>query len=176
MQTTLIILKPDCIEQNLAGKVLDRFAQKGLKIVGIKMIRLSDDLLDEHYEHHKDKPFFPELKQFMQRTPVIIVALRGENAVDTVRELAGATNPAEAAADTIRKNHGTDVQENVLHASDSVENAEAELKRFFREDEDAEELKKELKRIKSDCENYKKAVKMLKGKLKAKKITADEIK
>jgi nucleoside-diphosphate kinase len=135
MQTTLVILKPDCIEQNLAGKILDRFAEKGLKITGIKMIQLSDDLLEEHYEHHKDKPFFPGLKQFMQRTPVIVVALQGESAIDTVRELAGTTNPTEAAEGTIRKHHGTDVQENVLHASDSVENAEAELKRFFAEGE-----------------------------------------
>jgi len=135
MQTTLVILKPDCIEQNLAGKILDCFAEKGLGIAGIKMIQLSDDLLEEHYEHHKDKPFFPGLKQFMQRTPVIIVALQGENAVDTVRELAGATNPTEAAEGTIRKNHGTDVQENVLHASDSIESAESELKRFFTEGE-----------------------------------------
>lgn len=135
MQTTLVILKPDCIEQNLASKVLDRFADKGLKIVGIKMIRLSDDLLEEHYEHHKTKPFFPGLKEFMQRAPVIVIAVQGENAVETVRELAGATNPAEAAEDTIRKNHGTDVQENVLHASDSIENAEIELKRFFKAEE-----------------------------------------
>jgi nucleoside-diphosphate kinase len=135
MQTTLVILKPDCIEQNLAGKVLARCAEKELKIVGIKMARLSDELLEEHYEHHKDKPFFPGLKEFMQRTPVIIVALQGETAVDTVRDLAGVTNPEEAAEGTLRKDFGTDVQENVLHASDSPETAEAELKRFFSEGE-----------------------------------------
>ena len=135
MQTTLIILKPDCIEKNLVGKVLDRFAEAGLKIVGLKMSQLSDELLDEHYAHHSDKPFFGDLKTFMQRTPVVIAALTGENAVEQVREIAGATNPEEAADGTIRKEHGTDVQENVLHASDAPETAEAELKRFFTAEE-----------------------------------------
>lgn len=135
MQTTLVILKPDCIEQNLAGKVLDRFAEKELKIVGLKMLRLSDELLDEHYAHHSDKPFFADLKSFMQRAPVIVVALTGENAIDLVREIAGATNPEEAEAGTIRKDHGTNVQENILHASDAPETAELELKRFFADGE-----------------------------------------
>ncbi len=135
MQTTLVILKPDCIEKNLVGKVLDRFASENLKVVGLKMTRLSDEILDEHYAHHADKPFFADLKKFMQRTPVVIVALSNENAVELVRKIAGVTNPAEADAESLRAQFGTDVQENLLHASDAVETAEIELKRFFAESE-----------------------------------------
>ena len=131
MQTTLVILKPDCVEKNLVGKVLDRFASENLKIVGLKMNRLSGEILDEHYAHHADKPFFVDLKKFMQRSPVVIVALTGKNAVELVRKIAGATNPAEAEPETLRAQFGTDVQENLLHASDAPETAEAELKRFF---------------------------------------------
>lgn len=135
MQTTLVILKPDCVEQKLAGEVLDRLQKSGLTISGIKMTQLTDEMLDDHYEHHKDKDFFPGLKGFMQRTPVIIAALTGENAIEVVRELAGATDPREASSGTIRSDHGSDVQENILHASDSPENAAIELKRFFQEEE-----------------------------------------
>jgi nucleoside-diphosphate kinase len=135
METTLVILKPDCIEKNIEGEVLAMLQKDGLKISGIKMMKLSDELLENHYSHHKDKPFFPSLKEFMQRTPVIVVALSGESAIEKVRKLAGATNPAEAEAGSIRKKHGTDVQENILHASDSPETAEVELKRFFEEEE-----------------------------------------
>ncbi|MCF7846373.1 MAG: nucleoside-diphosphate kinase [Candidatus Peribacteraceae bacterium] len=135
MQTSLVILKPDCIEKNLIGKVLDRFSEAGLKIVGLKMTRLSDEVLDEHYAHHSDKPFFADLKKFMQRTPVVIAAISGENAVEDIRKIAGATNPTEAEAETLRAKYGTDVQENVLHASDAPETAEAELKRFFTDEE-----------------------------------------
>ena len=135
MQTTLVILKPDCIEKNLVGKVLDRFASENLKIAGLKMTRLADEILDEHYAHHADKPFFADLKKFMQRSPVVIAALSGENAVELVRKIAGATNPAEAEPETLRAQFGTDVQENLLHASDAPKTAEAELKRFFADGE-----------------------------------------
>jgi len=135
MQTTLVVLKPDCIEQNLVGKILNRFAEENLKIVGLKMLRLSDELLDEHYAHHCDKPFFADLKKFMQRTSVVVAALAGENAVELVRKITGATNPTEAEFGTLRAQFGTNIQENILHASDSPETAEIELKRFFKNEE-----------------------------------------
>jgi nucleoside-diphosphate kinase len=92
---------------------------------------VSDDMLNEHYSHLTDKPFFPEIVEFMQSLPVIVMTLQGENAVTRVRDLVGVTDPSEADPDTIRNQFGTDVMKNVVHASDSVENAEAEIERFF---------------------------------------------
>lgn len=130
-QTTLILLKPDCIEKGHCGDVLKRFEGEGFKIRGIKMFRADDDLLKEHYAHIADKPFFPALAEFMQQSPVIAAALEGDNAVDRVRDLLGPTDSTKAAPGTIRGDYGVDVQINVVHASDSPENAEIELKRFF---------------------------------------------
>ena len=92
---------------------------------------LSDDMLNDHYSHLTDKPFFPEIVEFMQSLPVIVMTLQGENAVTRVRDLVGVTDPSEADDGTIRKQFGTDVMKNVVHASDSVENAESEIERFF---------------------------------------------
>lgn len=134
-ETTLILLKPDTVEKNLSGKVLARFLDQGLTIRGIKMMTLSNEILAEHYSHVADKPFFPSIVEFMQKTPVIAVALEGENAIGGVRDLLGPTNSAEAPAGTLRGDFGTDMMVNVCHASDSTETAAAELKRFFGEGE-----------------------------------------
>ena len=134
-ETTLILLKPDAIEKNLSGKVLARFLDEGLTIRGIKMMTLSTEILTEHYSHVADKPFFPSIVEFMQKTPVVAVALEGENAIGRVRDLLGPTNSAEAPAGTLRGDFGTDMMVNVCHASDSTESAAAELKRFFNEGE-----------------------------------------
>ncbi|MFC5049927.1 nucleoside-diphosphate kinase [Rubritalea spongiae] len=134
-ETTLILFKPDTVEKNLSGKVLERFLAEGLVIRGIKMMTLSDELLAEHYAHVADKPFFPEIVAFMQKTPVIALALEGDNAISRVRDLLGPTNSAEAPAGTLRGDLGEDMMVNVCHASDSQETAEAELKRFFNEGE-----------------------------------------
>ena len=134
-ETTLILLKPDTIEKNLSGTVLERFLKQGLVIRGIKMMTLSDAILAEHYSHVADKPFFPEIVAFMQKTPVIAVALEGDDAIGRVRDLLGPTNSEEAPAGTLRGDLGENMMVNVCHASDSTESAAAEIKRFFNQDE-----------------------------------------
>ena len=135
LETSLILFKPDAISKKIVGQVLARFEGAGLKIRGIKMLRLEDSLLREHYSHIADKPFFPEVGKFMQSSPVIALALEGENAVTRVRDLLGPTDSKKAPKGTIRGDLGVDVMVNVCHASDSPETAAAELKRFFKEGE-----------------------------------------
>ena len=135
MERTFILIKPDAIQRNLFGEVVRRFELKGLKIVGLKMIRLSDALLDEHYAHHKDKPFFSDLKQFMMSAPVVAMVLEGENCVKAVRIIVGPTVGHDAPSGSIRGDLSMGVATNIVHASDSPESAEAEVRRFFRPDE-----------------------------------------
>jgi len=134
-ETTLILFKPDAVTKNLVGQVLSRFESGGLKVRGLKMLRFDDPLLEEHYAHIASKPFFPEVRKFMQKTPVVALALEETNAVSKVRELLGPTDSKKAAKGTIRGDFGEDVMVNVCHASDSTEAAEAELRRFFRTEE-----------------------------------------
>ncbi len=131
LETTLILFKPDALEKRVVGQVTARFEAAGLCLRGVKMFRASDAVLAEHYAHIATKPFYPEVQQFMQRTPVIAVALEGESAVARVRDLLGPTDSKKAAKGTIRGDFGVDVMVNVCHASDSAEAAAAELKRFF---------------------------------------------
>jgi len=135
METTFIICKPDCLEKKHVGAVLDRFEKAGFEIAGCKMAQLSTAILREHYAHVADRPFYPALEAFMKSRPVIMVALRGENVVARVRELLGPTDSKKAAKGTIRGDFGADTTVNVVHASDSVENAKLELARFFKPDE-----------------------------------------
>ena len=135
MEQTLVILKPDCMQRGLAGKVIARFEEGGLAIVGMRMARLDDRILGEHYAHLADKPFFPELKKFMKSSPVVLMVLRGENAVEAVRKMCGPTDSKKAPKGTIRGDFGTDVQRNIVHASDSNETAEKEVARFFGKEE-----------------------------------------
>ncbi len=135
MERTLVLIKPDAIQRGLAGRVLTRFEEKGLKIAGVKFMQLSDELLNEHYSHLLDKPFFGGTKRFMQSTPVIAVCLEGLDAVNTVRALCGITKAREAAPGTIRGDLAMSVQANLVHASDSLETAEKEVARFFRDSE-----------------------------------------
>ncbi len=121
--------------QKHAGVVLSRFENAGFSIVGAKMIQLSLRVLREHYAHVAAKPFYPEIEQFMSSSPVIVVALQGENIVSKVRDLLGPTDSKKAAKGTIRGDFGTDMMKNVVHASDSDENAKIELSRFFKLDE-----------------------------------------
>lgn len=131
MQTTLIILKPDCMEKALAGVVVDRFLKAGFALVGCKMQRLAPATLREHYAHVASKPFYPEIEAFMSSSPVLILALRGDDVIAKVRDLLGPTDSKKAPKGTIRGDFGTDVMRNMVHASDSPEAAQAELKRFF---------------------------------------------
>lgn len=139
LETTLILFKPDAVAKNLTGQVIARFQAEGFLIRGIKMLALSDEVLAEHYSHIADKPFFPSVRGFMQETPVIALALEGENVISRVRDLLGPTDSTQAPAGTIRGDFGFKDSEskmrNVCHASDSPEAAAAELKRFFKADE-----------------------------------------
>ena len=132
MTNTLIILKPDCMAKKLAGSVVDRFEKAGFEIIGAKMIRLTPEILREHYAHVASKPFYPEIEQFMSSLPVIVLALRGQDAVARVRDLLGPTDSRKAPKGSIRGDFGTDMMTNVVHASDSDDNARIELARFFR--------------------------------------------
>jgi len=135
MQKTFVIFKPDCMQKNLVGTVLARFETAGFKVVGCKMTRLTPAILREHYAHVADKPFYPSIETFMSSTPVIIAALQGDNVVAKVRELLGPTDSRKAVKGTIRGDFGTDMQTNMVHASDSDENAKIELARFFKPEE-----------------------------------------
>lgn len=139
LETTLILFKPDAMQKNLAGTVLARFQDAGFVIRGIKMMKLSDEILAEHYSHIADKPFFPSVRGFMQEAPVIALALQGEDVITKVRDLLGPTDSIVAAPGTIRGDFGfkdADAKmRNVCHASDSPEAAAAEIKRFFKDGE-----------------------------------------
>lgn len=132
MEQTFIILKPSTIQRSLAGDVITRFQRKGLFITGIKMMQLDEAILREHYAHLVDRPFFPSLVRSMTVTPVIVMVLKGKDAVSVVRAMVGATNCRNAAPGTIRGDFGMSGQENIVHASDSPENAEIEIRRFFK--------------------------------------------
>lgn len=135
LEKSLVILKPDCIQRNLVGEIISRFEKKGLKIVGIKMMQVSDVLLEEHYLHIKDKPFFPGIREFMKSSPVIVMALEGYGVIDSLRIIVGPTKGYTADGGTIRGDYSMSTQSNLVHASDSAEAAEVEVKRFFKEDE-----------------------------------------
>jgi nucleoside-diphosphate kinase len=135
MQTTLILLKPDCVAGRKVGEVIKRFEEAGFHIRGCKMFAATETLLREHYAHIADKPFFPEVETFMHSTPLVALAIAGDNAVEKVRTLLGPTDSKKADKGTIRGDFGVDVMVNVTHASDSPENAGIELKRFFQPEE-----------------------------------------
>lgn len=135
MEQTFIILKPSAIQRALVGQVIDRFQRKGLIVTGIKMMQLTEPLLREHYAHLVDRPFFPWILDSMMATPVIVMCLRGKDAVEVVRTMTGATNSRKALPGTIRGDFGMSGQENIVHASDSPENAETEIRRFFKPEE-----------------------------------------
>ena len=131
METTLVLLKPDTIDRWLIGKVISRVESKWLKISWLKMMKLSESIINEHYDFLMDKPFFPSIKSYMTRTPVVAIAISWLDAIKTVRNLTGATNPAEALPGSIRGDFALTINWNIIHASDSLETAEKELKRFF---------------------------------------------
>lgn len=131
IQRTLILVKPDALQRDLVGEIVHRFELKGLKIVGMKMIKLGDTVLDTHYAHIADKPFFPGLKEFMMSAPVVAMVLEGMEAVSAVRLIVGATRGYEADAGSIRGDMSSTVASNLVHASDTLENAVAEIDRFF---------------------------------------------
>ncbi len=129
--STLAILKPDCIQRNLAGKVIDHLLQANFKIVGMKMVKLTRETAGTFYAVHRERPFYEDLIDFMTESEVIVLALEKENAINELRKTIGATDPAEAASNTIRKIFAENKQNNIIHASDSDENAEIEQAFFF---------------------------------------------
>lgn len=133
-EKTFLIIKPDGVQRSLVGEVVRRLEMKGLKIVGLKMMLLNEDKLREHYAHHVEKPFYPGLEGFMKSSPVVAVCVEGKGAVDAVRLIAGITHAGQADGGTIRGDLAMGMC-NVVHCSDSVENAQLEVKRFFNEDE-----------------------------------------
>ncbi|MBP7671194.1 nucleoside-diphosphate kinase [Candidatus Gracilibacteria bacterium] len=134
-ERTLILIKPDGVQRGLVGKIVERFERKGLKLVAMKMMSLDEAVLREHYAHIADKPFFPGVSSFMQSSPVVAMCVEGLQVVDAVRKITGITKAREAEAGSIRGDYAMSVSCNVIHASDSVESAEAEVKRFFKADE-----------------------------------------
>ena len=134
-EKTLIIIKPDAIQRSLFGEILGRFEKKGLKIIGMKMMSIEDVVIEKHYEHLKEKPFFQTLKGYMQSSPVVVMVLAGMNAISATRLIVGPTKGYEADAGSIRGDFSLSGQSNLVHASDSLEVAEKEVKRFFKEDE-----------------------------------------
>lgn len=135
METTLVLVKPDALQRDLVGRILSRIEEKGLQIVGLKMFVFNENLLAEHYAHLVEQPFFPELAAYMTSGPTIAVGVRGTDAVATVRLLCGVTKAREAAPGTIRGDLAMSVQRNLVHASDSLETARDEIKRFFSDGE-----------------------------------------
>lgn len=135
MQRSLILLKPDCVENSHIGEVVSRFENAGYSIIGSKVVQLDDALLAEHYAHVSDLPFFPEIAAFMSSCPVLALVLEGENVIQGVRDLVGPTDSTIAPKGTIRGDLGTDRMRNIVHASDSPESALAEINRFFEADQ-----------------------------------------
>ncbi len=135
MEQTLVILKPSAIERSLIGEVIGRIEKRGLIICGMKMIQLDEAILREHYAHLVDKPFFPSIVESMTASPVVVMCLKGVDAVSVFREMTGVTNGRKAAPGTLRGDYCVSGQMNIVHASDSIENAKIELARFFKPEE-----------------------------------------
>jgi len=131
MERTLSIIKPDAVEKNVIGKIIDRFESNGLKIAAAKKIKLTKEDAAAFYAVHKERPFFNDLVEYMTSGPVVVMVLEGENAVAKNRELMGATNPKEAAPGTIRADFAESIDANAVHGSDSLENAKIEINFFF---------------------------------------------
>ncbi len=135
MERTLVLIKPDAVQRALVGEILSRFEKKGFRIIGMKMIRLNDEILAEHYSHLSAKPFFKRIKDFMKSAPVIALCLEGKDCTEIVRKVCGVTNSRIADTGTIRGDLGMSVQCNLVHASDSKDKAIKEIKTFFQDSE-----------------------------------------
>jgi len=135
VQRTLVLVKPDGVQRGLVGEIISRLERKGLKIVALKMLQMDRAMAERHYDVHRDKPFFSSLVDFITSGPVIAAVIEGENAVGVVRQTMGETDPLQSAPGTIRGDFGLEVQENLVHGSDSKENAQEEISLFFSDKE-----------------------------------------
>ncbi len=131
IEKTIVLIKPDGFAKKIVGQVIGRFERAGLSLIGLKMVKLSQGVLDVWYAHHKDKPFFPDLCRQMMSTPVVAIVLEGDSAIQKVFDICGPTDPAEALPGTIRRDYGVDKPHNVVHRSDSKEAAEKEIGLLF---------------------------------------------
>lgn len=134
-ERTVVLIKPDGYEKHIIGKIIDRFETAGLNVVALKMVRLTQEILDVWYAHHKDKPFFPSLSAQMMSTPVVAFVLEGDGAIQKAFDICGPTDPAVAAPGTIRKDYGVDKPHNVVHRSDSAQAAQKEIGLLFKPEE-----------------------------------------
>ncbi len=135
VERTLIIVKPDAVQRGLTGEIIKRFEQRGLRIIGMKFMQVSEALAKTHYAEHEGKPFFPGLVNYITSAPVVVMALEGTNAIQASRTTIGSTKPYESAAGTIRGDFALEVGRNLVHGSDGVESGEREIANFFSEDE-----------------------------------------
>ena len=135
MERTLVLIKPDAVQRGLVGEITSRLESKGLKIVGMKLMRISEELAGRHYGEHVGKPFFDSLVNFITSSPIVALAVDGENAVTVVRNVMGATNPQDASNGSIRGDLGLSIGMNLIHGSDSATSSERELALFFDESE-----------------------------------------
>jgi nucleoside-diphosphate kinase len=134
-ERTLVLIKPDAVQRLLVGRVLGRLEERGLKLVGLKLVQVERDLAERHYAVHSSKPFFGSLVEFITSSPLVAAAVEGPNAIAVVRSMVGATRPNEAAPGTIRGDHALETAQNLVHASDGPESAEIELRLWFRDRE-----------------------------------------
>lgn len=131
MEKTLVLIKPDAVERNLIGNIIALYEKKSLKVTALKMVQTSQDLAKEHYYEHEGRPYFDGLIAYITRSPLVALVLEGDSAIKTVREINGKTNPRDAEEGTVRKLYGIDNSLNSVHASDSLESAEREIKLWF---------------------------------------------
>ena len=135
MQKTFVLVKPDGVKKNLIGEVISRFERRGLRVVGLKMIKISDEQAKKHYAEHAEKPFFGELIKFITSGPVAALVIEGENAIKAVRAMMGATNPLDAVSGSIRGDFALEMSQNIVHGSDGEESAKNEIANFFKTEE-----------------------------------------
>ncbi len=135
VEKTFLMVKPDGVQRNLVGEIVQRFERKGFKLVGAKLMTISQELAEQHYAEHKERPFFGELVSFITSGPVFAMVWQGENVIKTAREMMGKTNPSEAAPGTIRGDFAAQVSMNIIHGSDGNESAEREINLFFNAEE-----------------------------------------
>ena len=135
MERSLVLIKPDAMQKGLAGTIISRLESQGIKLVAARMLHMDKALAERHYAIHADKPFFKDLVEYIISTPIIAAVFQAEEAIDKIRKIMGATDPAKAEPGTIRKDFGTDIQRNTVHGSDSIETAEKEIGLYFKETE-----------------------------------------
>lgn len=135
MERSLVLIKPDAMKRNLAGQIIGRFEQRGLKPVALKMLHMDETLAKRHYAVHEGKPFFADLVKYITSTPIVAIVFEGEKAIELIRKTMGATDPKKAEKGTVRADFGLDIQNNAVHGSDSPENAAKEIKIFFKDKE-----------------------------------------